>query len=326
MATAAQNAMPGEALYPIKRGIEKAEAGLSLGSAARGRDLLHQATGRLGEAEGLVGRDPSTATLQVAGHDLDVHRPGHPRLRPADGGLRGRTATPRRSPPCASSRPQPLRRRGADPHRARGGPARPAGRRARAARHRRPGQPALRQLRGPAGPGPARGVPRVGGGEPRDAPGRDRRARQQPPGGRRQAGAPQRPRQAAPRRTTGGGAPRSSGGAGASVAQTPAAPPRRPRPATSPAVPSAPALSRLPVPQLPAPSVPTSAPSLPGASVTLDPGGLGRRPRRRRGDDPPRPHRACCPEPRGLSRRPTAAASAGCRASAGWSRGPGRSR
>ena len=67
MATAAQNAMPGEALYPVKRGIEKAEAGLSLGSAARGRDLLHQATGRLGEADGLVGRDPSTATLQVPG-------------------------------------------------------------------------------------------------------------------------------------------------------------------------------------------------------------------------------------------------------------------
>ena len=39
-------------------------------------------------------------------------------------------------------------------------------------------------------------------------------------------------------------------------------------------MPSAPSLSRLPVPKLPTANVPTSAPSLPGASVTLDPGGL----------------------------------------------------
>ena len=42
MAAAAQHALPGEALYPIKRGIEKAEAGLATTSVGRGRDLLTQ--------------------------------------------------------------------------------------------------------------------------------------------------------------------------------------------------------------------------------------------------------------------------------------------
>ena len=80
-------------------------------------------------------------------------------------------------------------------------------------------------------------------------------------------------RQAAPRRTTGGGT-QSSGGAGASGAQTPAASPAVPGADDVPAVPSAPSTSRLPVPPAARAQPPTSAPSLPGASVTLDPGGL----------------------------------------------------
>ena len=66
MAAAAQSALPGEALYPIKRGIEQAEAGLSVSTAGRGQDLLHQADGRLAEVEGLLAGSP-TAAPQVPG-------------------------------------------------------------------------------------------------------------------------------------------------------------------------------------------------------------------------------------------------------------------
>lgn len=65
MATAAQDALPGEALYPIKRGIEKAEVGLSMSSAGQGRDLLHQASDRLDEAQALVAADTTTGTPRV---------------------------------------------------------------------------------------------------------------------------------------------------------------------------------------------------------------------------------------------------------------------
>jgi len=57
MAAAAQSALPGEALYPIKRGIEQAEVRLSISDAGKGRDLLNQASGRLVEIEGLLASD-----------------------------------------------------------------------------------------------------------------------------------------------------------------------------------------------------------------------------------------------------------------------------
>ena len=66
MAAAAQSALPGDALYPIKRGIESAEAGLSVSTAGRGEDLLRQADGRLAEVEGLLAGSP-TAAPQVPG-------------------------------------------------------------------------------------------------------------------------------------------------------------------------------------------------------------------------------------------------------------------
>lgn len=53
MAAAAQNALPGDTLYPIKRGLERAEADLSRGDASKGRQLLEQADQRLGEVESL---------------------------------------------------------------------------------------------------------------------------------------------------------------------------------------------------------------------------------------------------------------------------------
>lgn len=54
MAAAAQSALPGDPLYPIKRGLERAEAGLSTSPAGRGRDLLNQANDRLVEIQGLL--------------------------------------------------------------------------------------------------------------------------------------------------------------------------------------------------------------------------------------------------------------------------------
>jgi hypothetical protein len=67
MAVAAQQALPGEALYPIKRGLERAEAGLSVSTAGKGQDLLRQANDRLGEVEELLTAGSLTAAPQVPG-------------------------------------------------------------------------------------------------------------------------------------------------------------------------------------------------------------------------------------------------------------------
>ncbi len=65
MAAAAQNALPGEALYPIKRGIERAEAGLSLSAAGKGTDLLHQASDRLDEVQRLIAQESPQPAPEV---------------------------------------------------------------------------------------------------------------------------------------------------------------------------------------------------------------------------------------------------------------------
>lgn len=65
MAAAAQRALPGEALYPIKRGLEQAEAGLSMSAGGKGLDLLHHATDRLNEVRELLAADTATAAPQV---------------------------------------------------------------------------------------------------------------------------------------------------------------------------------------------------------------------------------------------------------------------
>ena len=63
MAAAAQNALPGEALYPIKRGLENAQTGLATNPADQGQDLLAQANNRLVEVQGLF--DSSGNLTQV---------------------------------------------------------------------------------------------------------------------------------------------------------------------------------------------------------------------------------------------------------------------
>ena len=70
MAAAAQNALPGEALYPIKRGLEKAEAGLSTNPGARGQDLLAAADSRLVEVQGLFAGSSDLSQVSVTIDDF----------------------------------------------------------------------------------------------------------------------------------------------------------------------------------------------------------------------------------------------------------------
>lgn len=73
MAFAAQGALPGDTLYPVKRGLERAQAGLSVSSAGRGHDLLGQADDRLAEVAGLLGSGEVTDAPQVP-RTLDAFR------------------------------------------------------------------------------------------------------------------------------------------------------------------------------------------------------------------------------------------------------------
>ncbi|MEP6815802.1 MAG: DUF5667 domain-containing protein [Marmoricola sp.] len=54
MSFAAQGSLPGDALYPLKRGIEHVNETFSFSDAARGEDLLHQADTRLSEVDSML--------------------------------------------------------------------------------------------------------------------------------------------------------------------------------------------------------------------------------------------------------------------------------
>lgn len=54
MAAAAQGAVPGQTLYPLKRGIEQVELQMSTSDASRGQEYLDQAATRLEEVRALV--------------------------------------------------------------------------------------------------------------------------------------------------------------------------------------------------------------------------------------------------------------------------------
>ena len=89
MAMAAQNALPGDALYPVKRAVENAQTGLQLGDADKGVALLASASGRLDEVGALSEDASGEDTVADRGHARRVHRPGLRGLRPAARGLRG---------------------------------------------------------------------------------------------------------------------------------------------------------------------------------------------------------------------------------------------
>lgn len=66
MAVAAQTALPGQSLYPVKRAIENAQTGLARDDTARGEALLSNARGRLDEVRELDenGGPASTAAIE----------------------------------------------------------------------------------------------------------------------------------------------------------------------------------------------------------------------------------------------------------------------
>lgn len=67
VAVAAQSALPGDALYPVKRALEDAQAGVSVGEAAKGAALLDIAAGRLEEVSALAQRGTPEDTAAVPG-------------------------------------------------------------------------------------------------------------------------------------------------------------------------------------------------------------------------------------------------------------------
>ena len=70
MTTAAHAALPGETLYPVKRGLESLSVALSSSDEAKGRELLNQADERLDEVEQLVSSGPAEQD-QVPGTLVD---------------------------------------------------------------------------------------------------------------------------------------------------------------------------------------------------------------------------------------------------------------
>ena len=127
MAAAAQHALPGEALYPVKRGIERVETRLSGSDAGRGRDLL--APGLRPPRRGARAcwhENAADADLRIPSTLGGVHQPGPRGRRPAAGLLRRRPATP----PTIARGAVVRGHAAAHPGRARRGRPRPARRRA----------------------------------------------------------------------------------------------------------------------------------------------------------------------------------------------------
>ena len=63
MAAAAQGSLPGDALYPVKRGIEQASVAVHPSDAGKGAALLDQARTRLAEVKALQAQDSPDAAL-----------------------------------------------------------------------------------------------------------------------------------------------------------------------------------------------------------------------------------------------------------------------
>lgn len=65
MAVAAQGALPGDVLYPVKRGIESAQSQLSTSDAGRGTAILGQASTRLDEVRSLNADNADTGQIEA---------------------------------------------------------------------------------------------------------------------------------------------------------------------------------------------------------------------------------------------------------------------
>ena len=102
MAVASQSALPGDALYPLKRAIENTQAGFSVGDDAKGETILGNASGRLDEVDELT-RSDQPRRRRWSPDPQHLLRPGHPGRRPAPGRLRAAPATRSRSSSCSHS-------------------------------------------------------------------------------------------------------------------------------------------------------------------------------------------------------------------------------
>lgn len=73
MAVAAQSALPGDTLYPLKRAIENAETGFSMDDEAKGATLLANASSRLQEVDELTrGTEPKDLDVRTIEETLDT--------------------------------------------------------------------------------------------------------------------------------------------------------------------------------------------------------------------------------------------------------------
>jgi Domain of unknown function (DUF5667) len=70
VAAASQSALPGDTLYPIKRTIERAEAGLNTDDAGKGEAILEQANDRLGEVQELLDQDAASPQVPATIDDF----------------------------------------------------------------------------------------------------------------------------------------------------------------------------------------------------------------------------------------------------------------
>lgn len=71
MAAAAQGSLPGQTLYPLKRGIESVEVHLSTSDATRGQQLLDQAATRLTEVRALLQQPSSPQSTDLVRATLE---------------------------------------------------------------------------------------------------------------------------------------------------------------------------------------------------------------------------------------------------------------
>ncbi|MQW74461.1 hypothetical protein GHK92_01085 [Nocardioides sp. dk4132] len=71
MAVASQSALPGDTLYPIKRAIENAHIGVSVGDEQKGSTLLDNARARLREATELASETPERQDTEAIRDTLD---------------------------------------------------------------------------------------------------------------------------------------------------------------------------------------------------------------------------------------------------------------
>jgi hypothetical protein len=71
MAVASQSAIPGDALYPLKRAIENTQTGFAVGDDAKGQTVLGNASTRLDEADELAQRGGGSGNATLVAHTIN---------------------------------------------------------------------------------------------------------------------------------------------------------------------------------------------------------------------------------------------------------------